>query len=111
MAYISEKVKQSRKSVGAAPVAVLTISSERNLTAPRVIYTHMVRMFALIGRATWISGAQQVNVLSAGIGLESAFVMLNHVTRMTILHTAVIFMKKDWFEGTSSNQEQRDKNR
>ncbi|UTS82853.1 hypothetical protein OL67_003963 (plasmid) [Phaeobacter piscinae] len=47
---------------------------------------------------SWVPGGVEVMVATAlALGLEPAFVMLNHVLRMSVLHIAPMFMSRDFF--------------
>jgi len=48
---------------------------------------------------SWVPGGVEVMVATAlALGLEPAFVMLNHVLRMSVLHIAPMFMNRDMFK-------------
>ncbi|MFV1495472.1 AbrB family transcriptional regulator [Phaeobacter sp. JH20_02] len=47
---------------------------------------------------SWVPGGVEVMVATAlALGLEPAFVMLNHVLRMSVLHIAPMFMNREMF--------------
>ncbi|MFW8637422.1 AbrB family transcriptional regulator [Cribrihabitans pelagius] len=52
---------------------------------------------------SWVPGGVEVMVATALVlGLEPAFVMLNHVLRMSILHAAPVFLRRDMFRNPSA---------
>ncbi|MFS4583595.1 AbrB family transcriptional regulator [Phaeobacter sp. C3_T13_0] len=56
---------------------------------------------------SWVPGGVEVMVATAlALGLEPAFVMLNHVLRMSVLHIAPMFMNREMFKSTPGDIQQ-----